>query len=201
MFVSCSWNLIWNGFEKEFDWITLGLWFLKLTFESCHSMCLQMFSRNLAQEDRIWYLKLEFWTWNSNMDFPDFGRPLERGKCRSSGEIELPASCTVHQSARAEEVTLERRTRWHARAGVERRFHLSSTFWSARAVKWTLERGPLFACPLERGNLRSSGTLFHWKFWKCFLNISLHPHPILGILRPSLRHLNEDIDVEHTEAN
>ena len=29
-----------------------------------------------------------------------------------------------------------------------------------------------------------------------FLSASLHPHSILGILRPSLRHLNEDIDVE-----
>ena len=59
----------------------------------------------------------------------------------------------------------------------------------------------LVVCPLERVNLRSSGNLFFWKFRNCFLITSLHPHPILGILRPSLRHIVEDIDVEHTEAN
>ena len=47
-----------------------------------------------------------------------------------------------------------------ARAGVERGFHPSSTFAVRSSGKVTLERVPLFACTLERGNLRSSGTLF-----------------------------------------
>ena len=63
----------------------------------------------------------------------------------------------------------------------------------ARGGKLTLERVPLL-------HVRSSGTLFFWNFWNCFLSTSLHPRPILGILRPSLRHLIEGIDVEHTEA-
>ena len=38
----------------------------------------------------------------------------------------------------------------------------------ARAGNFALERVPLFACTLERGNLSSSGTLFFWKSWTCF---------------------------------
>ena len=63
----------------------------------------------------------------------------------------------------------------------------------ARAGKFTLERVPLL-------HDRSSGDTCA-RAWLCFSEnafkcASLHPHPILGILRPSLRHLNEDIDVE-----
>ena len=53
----------------------------------------------------------------------------------------------------------------------------------------------------SEGSLTRARPLFSATFEKCFLSTSLHPHPILGILRPSLRHLNEDIDVEHTEVN
>ena len=50
-------------------------------------------------------------------------------------------------------------------------------------------------------SLARARLLFSAKFAKCFLSVFLHPHPILGILRPSLRHLDEDIVVEHTKAN
>ena len=71
----------------------------------------------------------------------------------------------------------------------------------ARAGKLTLERVPLLHVRSSGGNLRSSGTLFSENSENAFKSAFLHPHPILGILRPSLRHLNEDIDVEHTMAN
>ena len=89
-------------FGNGFNWTTFGLWFLKLIFETCHIMSLQVFSRKLAQKDRIWCIGTWFEHWSSNLDFPDFGLPLERGKWSSSGEFELPASCTVLQSARAD---------------------------------------------------------------------------------------------------
>ena len=59
----------------------------------------------------------------------------------------------------------------------------------ARADKFTLERVPLL-------HVRSSGETCA-RAGRCvsenaFKWASLHPHPILGILRPSLRHLVED---------
>ena len=86
-------------------------------------------------------------------------------------------------SARAEEVPLERRIRAssisalfysplerrigrssgvmsHARAGIERRFHLSSTFTVRSSGKVYARACTFVALPLERGNLSSSGTLF-----------------------------------------
>ena len=160
-----------------------------------------MFSRKWAQEDWFWCFWAWFWTWSSNLGFPDFRCPLERGKCRSSGKIELPASCTVLQSARAEDWALERSlvsSSSGRRAGIspiqyfystlERKSLRSSVYlccMTARAGKPALERDSVFL--INSGN--------------AFTSASLHPHPILGILRPSLRHLNEDIDVEHTKAN
>ena len=127
---------------------------------------------------------------------------------RSSGENGARAGnssiqhlCTVLQSARAEDWALERRFESQARASVEWRFHPSSTFTVRSSGKVDARACTFVACPLEWVNLRSSGNLFFWKFWNSFQIASLHPHPILGIIRPSLRHLNEDIDVEHTKAN
>ena len=68
----------------------------------------------------------------------------------------------------------------------------------ARAGKFTLERVPLLHDRSSGETCARAGLCFSENAFKC---TSLHPHPILGILRPSLRHLNEDIDVEHTEAN
>ncbi|KAF5959386.1 hypothetical protein HYC85_000595 [Camellia sinensis] len=83
----------------------------------------------------------------------------------------LPALYTVLMSARAKELTLEREIVSYARAGVER----------------PIEREFHLSSTFDCFAVRSSGA-------------SLHPHSILGILRPSLRHLNEDIDVEPHRA-
>ena len=82
MFIWDHVHEIW--FEIGFNWNTLGLWFIKLIFETCNIMGFEVFSRKLAQEDRIWCIKTWFWAWGSNLGFPNFGPTLERGSPRSS---------------------------------------------------------------------------------------------------------------------
>ena len=116
-------------FGFVFNWTTFGLWFCKLIFETCHIMSFKVFSRKLAQKDRIWCFKSWFWAWRFNLEIPDFGSTLERGTPRSSVHFEFM------QFARAGKVTLEREMRvsstlhvftvrssegMHARAKVER---------------------------------------------------------------------------------
>ena len=146
-FEVCSWIIV----EIVFNWLTFGPWFYKLSFESCYIMSLKVFSRKVAQNDRIWYIETWFWAWGSNLEIPDFGLPLERGKWHSSGKFAYPALLLCLQSARA---------------GIER---LSSVIFtdpvllqSARAGKFTLERRLLFACSLERD-------LYFLKILKIFL--------------------------------
>ena len=67
-----------------FNWLTLGLWFYKLSFETSYTMSLQVFSRKLAQKGQIWCIVGEFWAWGSNLEIPDFGLTLERKTPRSS---------------------------------------------------------------------------------------------------------------------
>ena len=67
----------------------------------------------------------------------------------------------------------------------------------ARAGKFTLERVPLLHYRSSGESCARAELCFSEYAFKC---ASLDPHPILGILRPSLRHLIEDIEVEHTEA-
>ena len=105
--------------------------------------------------------------WRCNLEFPDFALPLERGKWSSSVESEhLVFLCTVLQSARAEDWAFERSHVSQARAGVERRFHPSSTFTVRSSGEVDARACTFVARPLERGNLRSSGTLFFLKILK-----------------------------------
>ena len=190
----CSWNWVWINHP----WALISQnWALNHIIPCVY----KSFPENEPKRIGFELLTTWFWAWRCNLEFPDSALPLERGKCRSSVESEHPASlCTVLLSARAEDWALERRLS-QARACVERRFHPSSTFTVRSSGKVYARACTFVSWPLERGNLRSSGTLFFWKFWNCFLIASLHPHPILGIVRPSLRHLNEDIVVEHAKAN
>ena len=50
-------------------------------------------------------------------------------------------------------------------------------------------------------SLARATLLFSANFAKCFLSVFLYLYPILSILRPSLRLLDEDTVVEHTKAN
>mgnify|MGYP003702403831 CR=1 FL=1 len=70
----------------------------------------------------------------------------------------------------------------------------------ARAGKFTLERVPLLHVRSSGETCARAGLCLSENPENAFKCASLHPHPILGIFRPSLRHLVEDIDVEHTEA-
>ena len=91
-----------TSLEFVCNWTTFGFWFLKLIFETCHIMSLQVVSRKLAQNDQIWCSGIEFWAWGSNLEIPNFGLTLERRTPRSS----------VHTGfiryARAGKMTLER---------------------------------------------------------------------------------------------
>ena len=159
-----------------------------------------MFSRKWAQEDWFWCFWAWFWTWSSNLGFPDFRRPLERGKCRSSGKIELPASCTVLQSARAEYWALERS---HVSSSSGRRAGISPIQYLYSTLERESLRSSEYLCLPVRSSGETwarAGLCFSENSENAFKCTSLHPHPILGILRPSLRHLVEVIDVEHTEA-
>ena len=113
---------------------------------------------------------------------------------RSSEGFPARASTFVQGSARA---TIERRSRVNSQHPV-----FFSVFADRSSGGFLARAKPLIL------DLRSSGEslaraklLFSAYFAKYFLRVFLHPHPILGILRPSLRHLDEDIIVEHTKAN
>ena len=157
-----------------------------------------MFSRKWAQEDRFWCILTWVLAWRCKLGFPDFARPLERVNWRSSGESEHPVSLhcfTVRSSgglgARAEScLTLERESSGD--------FTHPVLLQNARVGKFTLERVPLLHDRSSGETWARAGLCFSENAFK---RTSLHPHPILGILRPSLRHLNEYIDVEHTDAN
>ena len=101
---------------------------------------------------------------------------------RSSGGLGARAeSCLKLERRRAEISPIQ-----YFYSTLERESWRSSVYlccMSARAGKPTLERDSIFL-----------------KLLKLLLRTSLHPHPILGILRPSLRRLVEDIDIENTEA-
>ena len=136
-------------FGNGFNWTTFGLLFYKLIFETCHIMSFKVFSKKLAQKDRIWCFKRWVSCLETNLEIPDFGSTLERGTPRLSVHSESM------QSAQASKVTLEHEMRvsstlhvfavcasegMHARARtcvsrssggrspVEREFHASSTF-------------------------------------------------------------------------
>ena len=198
---ACS-SRSWKWFEIEFELNTLGPWFLKIElWTRIFYVFINVFQKMGPRGLVLMYLNVSlslevqsgiprFCTsaraggsdaraWNPSIQHLSalFYSPLERRIGRSSGVMS------------------------QARAGVERRFHPSSTFTVRSSGKVYARACTFVSCPLERGNMRSSGILFFWKLRDCFLITSLHPHPILGILRPSLRHLIEDIDVEHTEAN
>ena len=172
---SCYWGFVGNGSI----WTTFGLWFCKLIFETCHIMSFKVFSRKLAQKDRIWYFKCWVSCLETNLKIPVFGFPArakdstrERPSWVQSSarakewwlERKLQAlRFLVHADARSSEVTYARaRTVPHARASVERA--------SSENLCLTLERGSsarrawisciqYFCSPLERGNSRSSVAL------------------------------------------
>ena len=121
-------------------------------------------------------------------------------------EREIRASSTLHCFTVRSSGVLDARARTCVtrssgyRAPNRAWFSPIQYFWhvlqTAQAGRFTLKRSILFACTLERVNTRSSRTPVFWKLVECFKRVSLHPHFILGILRPSLRHLNEDFDVK-----
>ena len=111
---------------------------------------------------------------------------------------------TVLQSARAEYWELEQGHVSRDRAGVERPSSVDFThpvlLQYARAGELTLERVPLLHVRSSGETCARAGLCFSEYSETVFFSTSLHPHPILGMLRPSFRHLIEDIDVEHSEA-
>ena len=135
--------MVWNWVWIKHPWALIS----QLSFESCYSMCLQVFFQKLAQED--W--KLCFWTrflaWRCNLGFPDFALPLERGKWRSSVKSEHPASlCSVLQSARAEDWALERS-------------HVSPLEWESSVRRAEISPIQYFYSTLERDIWRPSVNL------------------------------------------
>ena len=166
-----------------------------------------MFSGNSAQEVEFWVVKTWFLAWRYNLGFPDFALPLERGLVTLERGIRASSIFlnTVLQSARAEDWALERRHVSQARAGGERPssgdFPHPVLLQYARAGYLTLERVPLLHDRSSGETCTRAGLCFSEKSENAFKRASLHPHPILSTLRPSLRHLHEGVDVEHTEAN
>ena len=188
------WNWVWLN--------TLGLWFLKLSFESCLTMSLQMFSGNLAQEVEFWCFWTWFLAWRCNLEFPDFALPLERGKSRSSGESEHPVSLHCFTVCSSEGLGAQAESCVSSSSG--RRAEISPIQYFYSTLERKILRSSVYLCCMTARageTWARAGLCFSENSWNCFLITSLHPYLILGILRPSLRHLNEDIDVEHTEAN
>ena len=154
-------------FENGFNWTTFGLWFCKLIFETCHNMSFKVFSKKLAQKDRIWCFKCWVSCLETNLEIPKFGSTLARTLCvhavRSSGKSNARAwNVCIQYIACVYSLMLER-------GSSARRAWISCIQYFCSP----LERGkscssgaPLSACPLEHRNPRSSETPIFWKFWK-----------------------------------
>ena len=116
--------------KMVFNWLIIGLWFLKLIFETCYIMGLKCFSKKLAQKDRVWGFNAWVLCLGMNLEIPDFGPTLEHRTSRSSVPSEL---CT---SARTWKVTLEREMH------VPRSSCVLQSARASPAREFTLEWGP-----------------------------------------------------------
>ena len=175
------------GFEYGFNWLTFGGWIHKLSFETCYTLNLVLFSRIWAQEVEFGVVEYLGWAWEANLEIPDLASSLERRIPRSSEHLCPGLRSSDHRATIARKIT--------ASSIFTVSTDRSSEGFLARAKPLILD-----FCSSEE-SLARARLLFSAKFAKCFLSVFLHPHPILGILRPSLRHLDEDIVVEHTKAN
>ena len=185
--MTCLNVVLENGFECGFNWLTFGAWIHKLSFETCYTLNLMMFSRIWAQEVEFGVVECLVWAWEADLGIPDLASSLERRIPRSSEHLCPGIRSSDH------------------RATIARKISASSIFTVStdRSSEGLLARAKPLILDFRSSeeSLARARILFSAKFTKCFLSAFLHPHPILGILRPSLRHLNEDIDVEHTKAN
>ena len=114
-----------NGFECGFNWLTFGAWIHKLSFETCYTLNLVMFSRIWAQEVEFGVVECLVWAWEADLEIPDLASSLERRIPRSSEhlcpglrssdhratiarKISASSTFTVLQTARAKDSSLER---------------------------------------------------------------------------------------------
>ena len=132
-----------------FNWTTFRHWFLKLIFETCQIMSFKVFSRKLAQRNRIWCFKCWVLCLETNLEIPYFGSTREQGTSRScvlsefmqstpaskvTLEREMHVSSTLHVFTVRSSEGMHSRARTcvsrssEGRAPVEREFHASSTF-------------------------------------------------------------------------
>ena len=169
-----------------FNWLTYGLWFYKLIFETRYTMGFQVFFRKLAQGDRIWSFKSWIHAWGSIWKFqildPRSSIGLHARACTLS-------TCTYARAwnAYAQKFmcfTVRASEKGHARVRtlVSRSSGGSSVrrAWIAcfQYFSWVcspLERrkshssgASLSACPLERRKLRSRVDPCFSKYWKVF---------------------------------
>ena len=126
-------------------------------------------------------------TWKTNLEIPYFASSLERRIPRSSEHLCPGLRSSEH------------------RATITRKITASSIFTvsSDRSSEGSLARAKplILEARSSEGRLAQANRLFSATFEKCLPTVFLHPHLILGILRPSLRHLNEDLDVEPHRRN
>ena len=118
-------HILENGFEYGFNWLTFGAWIHKLSFETCYTLNLMMFSRIWAQEVEFGVVECLVWAWEANLEIPDLASSLERRIPRSSEhlcpglrssdhratiarKISASSTFTVLQTARAKDSSLER---------------------------------------------------------------------------------------------
>ena len=150
-------------------------------------MSLKCFPRIWAQEVEFWVVKCLVRTWETNLEIPDLASSLERRIPRSSEHLCPGLRSSEH------------------RATIARKKSASSIFTVStdRSSEGFLARAKplILEARSSEGRLARARLLFSANSAKCFLSVFLHPHPILGILRPSLRHLNEDLDVEPHRGN
>ena len=158
----CSWKMVWNWIWIKHPWALISQnWALNHVILCVYKCFLEIQPKRIGFDafklefelgGAIWVFQISHFrssgesyarAWNpSNQHLSAlFYSPLELRIGRSSGVLS------------------------QARAGVERRFHPSSTFTVRSSGKFYARACTFVACPLERGNMRSSGTLF---FWKCF---------------------------------
>ena len=144
--MTCLNVVLENGFEFGSNWLTFGAWIHKLSFETCYTLNLVMFSRIWAQEVEFGVVECLVWAWEADLEIPDLASSLERRIPRSSEHLcpglrssdhratiarKITASSifTVLQTTRAKDSSLER----------------SLWFWTyARAEKVSLERSSYF---------------------------------------------------------
>ena len=193
----CSWKVVWNWVRIKHPWALISqieFWIMLLYVFKRVFQKIGPRGSNFMHLSLVLNLELE----SGISRFQSSARagevPLERENRASS----ILHCFTVRSSgglgARAEScLKLER-----ASSGD---FTHPVLLQYARAGKFTLERVPLLHVRSSGETWARAGLCFSENPENAFKCAFLHPHPILGILRPSLRHLDEDIVVEHTKAN